>query len=984
MESGNKPKSRTKKVVSGGKGVEIYGEGLGTGPVGNTGEYRERKEQGKQQPSPAKNAASGRPDPFGQIQRPGQRPMTGQTPRPSSQGPEQRPFDQASRHPPAGQTTNAQRPGTQSSQRPIGQAQSSPRPTGQTQSTQRPHAVPQAPGQIGSGQRSGAGGTQRSSGGGKSPLLLIILAVVALLGGGSLTGLFGGNEEQVNPNNTAGGYTSTYNQSANTVSDYVSSGGAGGNQAGVLENSDTLSNLLSSFLGGSGSSVYDFTGSGSSLSGGSSYSSSVPSTSFSSNPLMDLLGGYSGVSTPSIPTTGSSSSTGSSSGLDTTVSKEARAKRTVIKGNGKDTVTLMVYLCGTDLESQYGMGTSDLKEMAKATLSERVNLIVYTGGCSRWRNSVVSSSTNQIYQIRDGGLYCLEKNMGTGAMTDPNTLAGFIQYGKENFLANRMGLILWDHGGGSISGYGYDEKTRSRTAMNLGQLRTALKQGGVSFDFIGFDACLMATVETGLMLDDFSDYLIASEETEPGVGWYYTNWLNRLSENTSMSTVEIGKMIADDFVAVCAQQCRGQGTTLSVIDLAELSQTVPSKLTAFSKAVAGSIKEDYTAVSRARGKTREFAQSSKIDQVDLVHFAMNIGTTEAKKLAEAVRGAVKYNRVGGGMTNANGLSIYFPYRQTRKVSQAVSAYSSIGMDAEYSKCIQEFASMEVSGQVAAGTTSAYYSGSQNMTGMDSLFGSLLGGGSGSSSAYGSMDSMESLLGSIWGGGSGGTEDLFSFFGGRSLTTKDTAQYLMENHFDAGLLVWKDGKITLPQSQWDLVESLKLNVFFDNGKGYVDLGMDSLFTIEENSLLADFDGTWISVDGQPIAYYYLSMVEGEEETAFLGYSPCYLNGTRVNLMIVLFSGEREGFIAGAEKIYANGETNVEAKNLIRVGKGDELQFICDYYDYQGNYSESYLLGKKMTLGDTVGLANTDIGIEKCRAAYCFTDLYQQNYWTPVME
>ena len=141
---------------------------------------------------------------------------------------------------------------------------------------------------------------------------------------------------------------------------------------------------------------------------------------------MDLLGGYSGVNVPNLSTATGSSAAGSSSGLDTSVAKEARPKRTTIKGKGKDKITLLVYLCGTDLESQNGMGTSDLKEMTGASLSENVNLIVYTGGCRRWRNSVVSSSVNQIYQIKDGGLYCLEKNMGSGAMTDPNTSAIFI------------------------------------------------------------------------------------------------------------------------------------------------------------------------------------------------------------------------------------------------------------------------------------------------------------------------------------------------------------------------------------------------------------------------------------------------------------------------------------------------------------------------------------------------------------------------------
>ena len=61
----------------------------------------------------------------------------------------------------------------------------------------------------------------------------------------------------------------------------------------------------------------------------------------------------------------------------------ARAKFTKLKGSGKDTVTLMIYMCGTDLESQNGMASRDLKEMANASFGDNVRVIVYTGGCRR-------------------------------------------------------------------------------------------------------------------------------------------------------------------------------------------------------------------------------------------------------------------------------------------------------------------------------------------------------------------------------------------------------------------------------------------------------------------------------------------------------------------------------------------------------------------------------------------------------------------------
>ena len=282
-----------------------------------------------------------------------------------------------------------------------------------------------------------------------------------------------------------------------------------------------------------------------------------------------------------------STSTGhGSAALNTQVSSEARGKYTQIYGNGKDVVTLMVYMCGTDLESKYGMATADMNEMAAAAINDNVNIIVYTGGCKGWKNSTVSSSKNQIYQIKNGKWTCLEKDMGSDAMTKPANLTKFIQYCAQNFPANRNELILWDHGGGSLSGYGYDEKNAGSGSMGLAGINTALQNAGVKFDFIGFDACLMATMENALMLTPYADYLIASEETEPGVGWYYTNWLTAFAKNTAMPTIEVGQKIVDDFVDVCAQKCRGQKTTLSVVDLAELQETIPSKLTAFASSAS--------------------------------------------------------------------------------------------------------------------------------------------------------------------------------------------------------------------------------------------------------------------------------------------------------------------------------------------------------------------------------------------------------------
>ncbi|MBP3294949.1 MAG: peptidase C11, partial [Lachnospiraceae bacterium] len=661
---------------------------------------------------------------------------------------------------------------------------------------------------------------------------------------------------------------------------------------------------------GGGGGLGAFLGGGSSSDGGSTGGdliSTVAQSALSGGLGNGALNQLSGISS----SWGEDANTGK---LNNEVAAEARARYTEILGDGKDTVTIMVYMCGTDLESKYGMATNDLKEMSDATLSDQVNIIAYTGGCRQWKTNGISNSTNQIWQVKKGGMNLLEENMGNGAMTDPANLTAFIKYCAENYPANRQMLIFWDHGGGSLSGYGYDETHASSGSMTLSGIQSALKNAGEKFDFIGFDACLMATVETDLMISNYADYIIASEETEPGVGWYYTNWLTDLSGNTSMPTIEIGKKIIDDFVDVCDRSCRGQKTTLSIVDLAELSQTLPDDFKAFSQSTSGLIaQKQYNVVSDARVSSREFAQSSHIDQIDLVNFAKNLNTEEGNALAQTLLSAVKYNRTSSNMTNAYGVSVYFPYQKTSSVSKASKIYEDIGVDTEYSDCIREFAGMQGAGQAAGGMSSPV---------------SMLGGGSADG-----MQSLEAILSLVSGLSTSG----------RSISDEDAADFVFENQLDASKLVWQDnGKgdkvISIPADQWALVHDLNLNLFVDDGEGYIDMGLDNLFDVDENgNLVADLSGTWVSINDQPVAYYHTDTVEEDGDAyTVTGYVPAMLNGERVKLILIYDDENPWGYIAGADLNYDPSVTETQARGLVELQPGDTLEFLCDYYAYDGSY------------------------------------------------
>ena len=778
--------------------------------------------------------------------------------------------------------------------------------------------------QDGYAQRPGGGsGGQRASGGGRGKLILfiIIAAVVLLGGGGGLSGLLGG-----------GGDTDTVTPA--TQQQQQSSGISSGLSGGLL------SNLLGGMGGFSGNSSYDT--------------------------------GWTG-----------DNNTGK---LNTSVAPAARAKRTVLKGDGSDTVTLMVYLCGTDLESRSGMATNDLKEMASANLSDKVNVIVYTGGCKGWKINGISNTANQIYKIEKGGqLKLLEKDRGSKAMTVPATLTDFITYCKKNYPADRNELILWDHGGGTVSGFGYDERVRNSGSMTLPDIAKAVKDANMTFDFIGFDACLMATLETALVLEPYADYLIASEETEPGIGWYYTDWLTALSKNTAIPTTELGKRIVDDFVSVCGQKCPGQKATLSLIDLAELSATVGSKLTDFSAATAKQISgSGYSTVSKARADTREFAASNKIDQIDLVHLALNLDTAESKALASTLLSAVKYNRAS--VSNAYGLSAYFPYRSSGKVSSAVQQLDAIGFDSDYTNCVKKFATLEVTGQAAGGGSASPFG---------SLFGSLTGmTGSSSTSGSSAAGGVADLVGSLLGGGSTSSGlDLTSLLGGsgifdRSVPESELIDVVENNKIDDNALVWTDDGgekvLKLSEEQWAQVADLQLNVFLDDGGGYIDLGLDNVFSwTDGGDLIGAYDNMWVSLNSQPVAYYYMDCAEADGVTVTNGRIPVLLNGDRAELL-VRFDGSGAA-VVGARFIYADGETDTVAKADVALQEGDVIQPICDRYDYDGNYEDTYMLGGEIVYDGSITVSDVTLNPADGTpvASYVLTDRFAMEHWTPAI-
>ena len=129
--------------------------------------------------------------------------------------------------------------------------------------------------------------------------------------------------------------------------------------------------VLALLLGGGGAGSFLFGGSDDGYTDPDYSQQSQQSQTGMSGSLLSMLGNLGGGSVSS--GWDSQNNTGK---LDTTVATGSREKYTEILGNGQDEMTIMLYLCGTDLESKNRMATMDLQEMLDAQISDQINLIV--------------------------------------------------------------------------------------------------------------------------------------------------------------------------------------------------------------------------------------------------------------------------------------------------------------------------------------------------------------------------------------------------------------------------------------------------------------------------------------------------------------------------------------------------------------------------------------------------------------------------------
>ena len=371
-------------------------------------------------------------------------------------------------------------------------------------------------------------------------------------------------------------------------------------------------------------------------------------------------------------------------------------------GESQEDWTVMFYFCGSDLESKYSYASQNLEEITRCYYpykyylnydeensnerkledywnTDAVNVLIQTGGCKEWhaKRLGMDIATDKLqrwrYRFRKEESdepygYTLEQELPLQSMSDPQTLTDFIKWCAETCPAKKYALVLWDHGGGSKTGLFIDELF-NEDVMSVGELSDALRDSGVHFESVLFDACMMANIETAFAIQDSASWMIASEEIVPGQGSDVDGWLQELINNPYHDGRRMGRFICNmtqkKYVALNDNMARAI-MTWSVIDLSKIGQLV-----AIFDEFFQDINHTYAHVPSLMYVYAEMLY--RAEEYGMSHFnmrdiasvlynevSMNVMDTSLRdSLLNALSDAVVYNVHGSGRSSANGLSFCY-------------------------------------------------------------------------------------------------------------------------------------------------------------------------------------------------------------------------------------------------------------------------------------------------------------------------------------
>ncbi len=334
--------------------------------------------------------------------------------------------------------------------------------------------------------------------------------------------------------------------------------------------------------------------------------------------------------------------------------------------------TLLLFINGDNNLSS--AGKEDINEMEKIGSTDDVNIIVEfdsAGSNGTWRYYIEkddnsSSITSPVVQ-----------DLGEQDTGDWQHALDFFKWGVDNYPAQKYLIAFWNHGAGwekdpnenvLTKGICYDDQSGNHiTTPQLSMLTKALyEHAGRKIDIISYDACLMQMMEVGYETRQYCDIQVGAEETEPGDGWPYDDFLAPLVANPTMNPVELSKTMVKAYGDSYMGGSQGtSATTQSAIDLRKI-EWFRNKVDTLAETLIEKAPSYTGAYQTAINQTQKYAYSQC---KDLGHFCENlikeVNDYSVKSAAQDVLDSlpefvIEYVNTGSKVENSHGVSIYIP------------------------------------------------------------------------------------------------------------------------------------------------------------------------------------------------------------------------------------------------------------------------------------------------------------------------------------
>ena len=658
------------------------------------------------------------------------------------------------------------------------------------------------------------------------------------------------------------------------------------------------------------------------------------------------------------------------------------------------TTTVMMYMCGTDLQSDC---VNDIYEMFSVDLPRNVNVVVQAGGASEWDDSDLQP--NAINRFAIGHLSFEDiQSPRRGNMGSKDALVDFISWATDAYPADRYILILWDHGGGSMWGICFDE-TADDDSLTIHEVNDALyavqqKNPDFHLDIIGFDACLMATYEMAVHMPGYADYMVASEELEPSLGWSYDGWLGDLAANPEMDSADIAVSMVDRYMEACLDVNPNDYLSLSVIDLSVVP-TLLRQVETYSAYLTEALENgQLSTISRARQRMYPFGKfaDSSSDMVDFMAFldaTRQFAPNMASQIESTYRSAIHYSRGTDLFDYLTGMSILVPGSNVSEfITNFDEQYDCGEKYPNYSQFAYGYATLLAGGNYTF-TLQAPTQASASSTG--GLFSSLLHADAVPGGTYvvpedASNDAVvtESGRPQTTGTGWNGFDSVLSGF-----ITPDDSEEEDECAFFSDMDTDYACYMTLSQDELanlSLAEGLLyLDASDDEDTIWVELGamQNAGIDWQTGDIVSGFDGTWPMLEDQLVVLYDQVRTQSMRRSVI----PVTLNGKDGYLIVIFTAAHPEGVISGFSEGYdANG---LPVRGITQLAKGDEIipTYPILYDDGTGEMVEDTIEGDPIIVGNTLPTFEY-VSLEGADSTflYCFrlTDIFGQSELSEMID